>query len=55
VPTARTRPGPAWDSLTPSEQEVARLIASGMTNSQVAARLRMSPHTVDGRLRRVFA
>jgi len=26
-----------------------------MTNSQVAARLRMSPHTVDSRLRRVFA
>jgi pimeloyl-ACP methyl ester carboxylesterase/DNA-binding CsgD family transcriptional regulator len=47
--------GTGWDSLTPSEREVARLIASGMTNSQVATRLRMSPHTVDGRLRRVFA
>ena len=47
--------GTGWDSLTPSEREVAALIASGMTNSQVAARLRMSPHTVDGRLRRVFA
>ena len=47
--------GTGWDSLTPSEQEVARLIASGMTNGQVATRLSMSPHTVDGRLRRVFA
>jgi pimeloyl-ACP methyl ester carboxylesterase/DNA-binding CsgD family transcriptional regulator len=47
--------GTGWDSLTPSEQEVARLIASGMTNNQVATRLHMSPHTVDGRLRRVFA
>jgi pimeloyl-ACP methyl ester carboxylesterase/DNA-binding CsgD family transcriptional regulator len=47
--------GTGWDSLTPSEQEVARLIASGLTNNQVAARLGMSPHTVDGRLRRVFA
>jgi pimeloyl-ACP methyl ester carboxylesterase/DNA-binding CsgD family transcriptional regulator len=47
--------GTGWDSLTASEREVAALIASGMTNSQVAARLRMSPHTVDGRLRRVFA
>jgi pimeloyl-ACP methyl ester carboxylesterase/DNA-binding CsgD family transcriptional regulator len=51
----RNAAGTGWDSLTPSEQEVARLIASGMTNSQVAARLRMSRHTVDGRLRRVFA
>jgi pimeloyl-ACP methyl ester carboxylesterase/DNA-binding CsgD family transcriptional regulator len=47
--------GTGWDSLTPSEREVAALVASGMTNSQIAARLRMSPHTVDGRLRRVFA
>jgi DNA-binding CsgD family transcriptional regulator len=47
--------GTGWDSLTTSEQEVARLIASGLTNNQVAARLGMSPHTVDGRLRRVFA
>jgi eukaryotic-like serine/threonine-protein kinase len=47
--------GTGWDALTPSEREVAALVASGMTNSQVAARLHMSPHTVDGRLRRVFA
>jgi pimeloyl-ACP methyl ester carboxylesterase/DNA-binding CsgD family transcriptional regulator len=47
--------GHGWDSLTPSEQEVARLIAAGMTNSEVATRLGMSRHTVDGRLRRVFA
>lgn len=47
--------GTGWDSLTPSEREVAALIATGMTNGQVAARLRISPHTVDGRLRRVFA
>jgi pimeloyl-ACP methyl ester carboxylesterase/DNA-binding CsgD family transcriptional regulator len=47
--------GTGWDSLTPSEREVARLVAAGMTNGQIAARLGMSPHTVDGRLRRVFA
>ena len=47
--------GSGWDALTPSEREVAALIASGMTNGQVAARLHLSPHTVDGRLRRVFA
>ncbi len=47
--------GSGWDSLTPAEKEVARLVATGMTNRQVAARLGKSPHTVDGRLRRVFA
>jgi DNA-binding CsgD family transcriptional regulator len=47
--------GTGWDALTPSEREVHVLIAAGMTNGQVATRLRISPHTVDGRLRRVFA
>jgi len=47
--------GTGWDALTPAEREVAALIAAGMTNRQAATRLRISPHTVDGRLRRVFA
>jgi pimeloyl-ACP methyl ester carboxylesterase/DNA-binding CsgD family transcriptional regulator len=47
--------GTGWDALTPAEREVAALIAAGMTNGQTATRLRISPHTVDGRLRRVFA
>jgi pimeloyl-ACP methyl ester carboxylesterase/DNA-binding CsgD family transcriptional regulator len=47
--------GTGWDALTPAEREVAVLIAAGMTNGQVATRLHISPHTVDGRLRRVFA
>ena len=46
--------GYGWESLTPSEREVATLVAQGMTNSEVAERLRMSRFTVDGRLRRVF-
>lgn len=47
--------GTGWAALTPSEREVAVLIAAGMSNGQVATRLCISPHTVDGRLRRVFA
>jgi pimeloyl-ACP methyl ester carboxylesterase/DNA-binding CsgD family transcriptional regulator len=47
--------GYGWDSLTASEREVATLAANGLTNAQIAERLRMSRHTVDGRLRRVFA
>lgn len=44
-----------WSSLTPAEREIADLVAAGMTNSEIAARLHISRHTVDGRLRRVFA
>ncbi len=47
--------GIGWKSLTLSEQEVARLAAAGKTNAEIANRLRLSPHTIDGRLRRVFA
>ena len=47
--------GHGWTALTPGEREVATLVSQGMTNAEVAARLRASPFTVDGRLRRVFA
>ena len=33
--------------LTPRQQEVAALIARGLTNSQIAERLVVSPHTVE--------
>jgi DNA-binding CsgD family transcriptional regulator len=34
---------------------VARLVADGLTNKEVAERLFVSPHTVNGHLRQVFA
>jgi DNA-binding CsgD family transcriptional regulator len=34
---------------------VARLVADGLTNREVAERLFVSPHTVNGHLRQVFA
>jgi ATP/maltotriose-dependent transcriptional regulator MalT len=37
-------------SLTPTQREVAELVASGLTNRQVAGRLSMSPHTVEAHL-----
>jgi pimeloyl-ACP methyl ester carboxylesterase/DNA-binding CsgD family transcriptional regulator len=47
--------GYGWESLTAPEREIASLAASGLTNVAIAEELRMSRHTVDGRLRRVFA
>jgi DNA-binding CsgD family transcriptional regulator len=44
----------AHASLVPSELEIARLVAEGLTNKEIGARLFMSPHTVDSKLRRIF-
>jgi DNA-binding CsgD family transcriptional regulator len=52
---ARTRFGPGGTSgLTPSEQRVAELAASGMTNRDVAAALFISPKTVEVNLSRIY-
>jgi DNA-binding CsgD family transcriptional regulator len=51
----RTRVNPAQDfGLTPSEQRVAELAASGMTNRDVAATLFISPKTVEHNLARAY-
>ena len=43
-----------WSSLTRTEHAVAALVAEGMTNAEAAARLILSPHTIDYHLRQVF-
>jgi len=43
-----------WGSLTTTELRLAELVADGMTNKQVAARLFVSRHTVDAHLRHIF-
>jgi DNA-binding CsgD family transcriptional regulator len=45
---------PASHELTETERQVAGLVASGMTNREVAARLFMSPKTVEANLARVY-
>jgi DNA-binding CsgD family transcriptional regulator len=52
--TRSNRPTYGWDSLTDAEQSVTGLVADGLTNRQVAARLFLSPHTVDSHLRHIF-
>ena len=51
---AAQRPQTGWNALTDSEAAVARLVAQGLTDREVAAHLFVSPHTVSGHLRHVF-
>jgi DNA-binding CsgD family transcriptional regulator len=52
---ARAKVSPTRDlALTPSEQRVAELIASGMTNRDVATALFISPKTVEHNLTRIY-
>jgi DNA-binding CsgD family transcriptional regulator/tetratricopeptide (TPR) repeat protein len=48
------RPVSGWGSLTGTERTVAGLVAEGLTNPQVAARMFVSRHTVDFHLRQIF-
>jgi DNA-binding CsgD family transcriptional regulator len=47
-------PDRGWAAITDSELAVARLVAQGCTNREVAERLFVSPHTVGGHLRHMF-
>ncbi len=49
-----TRPAVGWHSLTGTEQAVACLVAEGLNNNQVAARMYISTHTVAHHLRQSF-
>ena len=41
-------------ALTPREQEIAALVAQGMTNRRIAAELVLSEHTVATHVRRIL-
>ena len=43
------------ESLTPTERDVVRLVVEGLTNNDVAARLFVSPRTVQTHLTHIYA
>jgi predicted ATPase/class 3 adenylate cyclase/DNA-binding CsgD family transcriptional regulator len=51
----RKRPASGWGSLTPSERDVVGLVSEGLGNSDIAARLFVSPRTVQSHLTHVYA
>nr|WP_253900560.1 LuxR family transcriptional regulator [Mycobacterium asiaticum] len=51
----RKRPAAGWGSLTPMELDVARLVAEGLGNREIGARLFISPRTVQSHLTHVYA
>ncbi|MCL6429439.1 MAG: response regulator transcription factor [Anaerolineae bacterium] len=48
-------PTPLLDKLTPRETEVLRLIAEGMSNKEIAARLVLSEKTIKNHINNIFS
>ncbi|WP_236052233.1 helix-turn-helix transcriptional regulator [Nonomuraea cypriaca] len=51
---ARSRSEHTYDRLTMQEMNIARQVAAGATTKEVAARLFLSPRTIDAHLRNIF-
>ena len=50
----RKRRTSGWGSLTPTERDVVQLVSEGLANNDIAARLFVSPRTVQTHLTHVY-
>jgi DNA-binding CsgD family transcriptional regulator len=51
----RKRPTTGWESLTPTEHDVVRLVEESLSNKDIATRLFISPRTVQSHLTHIYA
>ncbi|MEV0158854.1 helix-turn-helix transcriptional regulator [Nonomuraea fuscirosea] len=52
--SAEPAPGPLLDTLTPQELRIAGLVADGLSSKEIAARLFLSPRTVEYHLYKIY-
>lgn len=55
IPSSRPHPAPAHTHLTARELEVLCLVATGLTNAQVAQHLSITPRTVNAHLTAIYS
>ena len=53
--SSRSAPAAEPMALSPRQREIMHLVASGMSDKEIAARLQVSPHTVRTHLQRLYA
>ena len=51
----RKRPASGWESLTPAELDIVRLLREGLSNKEIAARLFISPRTAQTHLTHIYS
>jgi DNA-binding CsgD family transcriptional regulator len=51
----RKRPSTGWASLSPAELKVVQLVKDGLTNTEIARRLFISPRTAQTHLSHIFS
>ncbi|SGC60268.1 transcriptional regulator [Mycobacterium tuberculosis] len=50
----RKRPSNGWDALTPAEHKIVKLVTEGLVTKDIAARLFVSPRTVQTHLTHIY-